>query len=114
MATMETTLVSRRSFLRVTALVGGGFMLASYVDPLTTALAQAPAGPVANLVPNSFIRITPDGIATIMAKNPEIGQNVKAMLPMLIAEELDIDWKNVKIQQADVDFSKYGPQVAGG
>src|SRR5450631_519756 len=100
MATTESTLVSRRSFLRVSAIAGGGMLLASYIEPLATVLAQAPAGPVANLVPNSFISITADGIATIMAKNPEVGQGVKAMLPMLIAEELDIDWKNVKIQQA--------------
>lgn len=111
---METTLVSRRSFLRVTALAGGGILLVSYVEPLSRVLAQGPPGPPPTLLPSSFISIAPNGIVTIMAKNPEIGQGIKTMLPMLIAEELDIDWKDVKIEQADVNQAKYGVQVAGG
>ena len=109
---METTLVSRRSFLRVTALAGGGLLLASYLEPITEVLA-AQFGPPVTLVPASFIRIAPDGVVTIMAKNPEIGQGVKTMLPMLIAEELDVDWKDVRVEQADLN-PKYGLQIAGG
>jgi isoquinoline 1-oxidoreductase beta subunit len=91
-------------------------MLALYVEPVAEALtgaAQAPQ-PAAALSPNAFIKITPDGIVTIMSKNPEIGQGVKTMLPMIIADELDVDWKDVRIQQADLDEAKYGPQFAGG
>jgi isoquinoline 1-oxidoreductase beta subunit len=88
-------------------------LVAAYLDPAAKLFAQGPGAQPA-LLPTTFIRISPDGIATIMAKNPEEGQGVKAMLPMLIAEELDIDWKNVKIEQADVDQAKYGSQVAGG
>src|SRR4029077_4732584 len=107
--------IGRRSFLRVSAIAGGGILLAAYIDPVEETLDQAPQGPPpAVLTPNAFIRISPDGIVTITAKNPEIGQGIRTMLPMLIAEELDADWKDVRIEQGDVDFAKYGLQVAGG
>jgi isoquinoline 1-oxidoreductase beta subunit len=107
--------IGRRSFLRVTAVAGGGLLLSAYVDPVEKALAQAPQGPPpAVLTPNAFIRISSEGIVTITAKNPEIGQGIRTMLPMLIAEELDVDWKDVRIEQGDVNFAKYGLQVAGG
>jgi len=107
--------IGRRSFLRVSAVAGGGLLLAAYIDPVEKAFAQAPQGPPpAVLTPNAFIRISPEGIVTITAKNPEIGQGIRTMLPMLIAEELDVDWKDVRIEQGDVNFAKYGPQVAGG
>jgi isoquinoline 1-oxidoreductase beta subunit len=108
---METTFVNRRFFLRVTALAGGGMILALYFGP--DALAQA--GPSSSSsVLNAFIRVARDGTVTIMAKNPEIGQGVKTMLPMLIAEEFDADWKVVRVEQADFDPSKYSMQFAGG
>jgi isoquinoline 1-oxidoreductase beta subunit len=107
--------IGRRSFLRVTAIAGGGLLLSAYIDPAEKALAQAPQGPPpAVLTPNAFIRISSEGIVTITAKNPEIGQGIRTMLPMLIAEELDVDWKDVRIEQGDVNFAKYGLQVAGG
>jgi isoquinoline 1-oxidoreductase beta subunit len=105
---MNAQAPSRRDFLRVTALAGGGVMLATAID--VDAFLQSGA----DFTPNAFIRITPDNIVTIIAKNPEVGQGVKTSMPMLIAEELGVEWKNVRLQQADLDTAKYGPQNAGG
>ncbi len=103
--------VSRRSFLQVTALSGGAMMLGVYaVEP--KASGQTPQGPPP-FDPKAFIRIEPDGAITLIARNPEVGQGVKNMLPMMIAEELDVDWKTVKVEQADFD-AKYGLQTTGG
>jgi len=112
-ATTETR-VDRRSFLRVTAIAGGGILLGSYIKFGETAEAFAAGTAAAETAIGNFIRITPDGIVTIIAKNPEIGQGVKTMLPMLIADELDVDWKNVRIEQAPLDTTKFQAQSAGG
>ncbi len=107
---------SRRAFLKVSALAGGGLLLQVVLKPLTRAALADPAiGPAGgSTLLNAFIRIAPDGIVTIMSKNPEIGQGIKTMLPMVIAEELDVDWKNVRIEQAPLDAASYGEQFAGG
>ena len=105
--------VTRRDFLRVSAIAGGGLLIASYLEPLDAAAAvgRSAAG---DATLNAYIRITPDGIVTIIAKNPEVGQGVKTMLPMLIAEELDVDWTQVRIEQGDLDTKNFQGQVAGG
>jgi len=110
---MTTTLrLDRRQFLRVTAVAGGGMLLATYIEPFG---AEAfGAEPAADFIPNAWVRITPDGTVTIIAQNPEIGQGVKTMLPMVIADELDVDWKSVRIEQAGLDSTKYQNQYAGG
>jgi isoquinoline 1-oxidoreductase beta subunit len=108
---MTKTKINRRFFLQVTALAGGGFMLGLY--PKAAALAQGARPVEAALLPADFIRIAPNGIVTLTAKNTEIGQNVLNMLPMLVAEELDVDWKDVRIVRADAD-NKYGAQFTGG
>ena len=100
--------LSRRAFLKASALAGGGLLLEFHVPNVRAAVSAT------GEVLNAYIKIMPDGIVTITAKNPEIGQGVKTMLPMLIAEELDVDWKNVRIEQAIADGAKYAPQFAGG
>ena len=110
---MATTALSRRAFLRVSALAGGGVLLAMHLEPATTVFAQNPFAGGAFVV-TAFITINPDGTVTIIAKNPETGQGVKTMLPMIIAEELDVAWGDVRVEQANADQSKYGFQLAGG
>ncbi len=107
---MTSQTFDRRSFLQVTASIGGSLLLAACLDSRTT-----PAGAQTNTFePNAYIRLSPDGSVTIIAKNPEIGQGVKTALPMLIAEELDVEWKNVRIEQAIADANRFGRQFAGG
>src|SRR4026209_87397 len=103
--------LDRRSFLRVSALAGGGMLVAAYLDPVARVLAQ---GPGQTFVPNAFIKITPDNVVTIVSKNPEIGQGIKTALPMILADELGVPWAGIKIEQADLDETKYGRQNAGG
>jgi isoquinoline 1-oxidoreductase beta subunit len=108
---MNARSINRRTFLQVTAIGGGGMLIGLYLRPSLFGQGQQP--PVIP-VPNSFIRIAADGIVTIISKNPEIGQGVKTSLPMMIADELDVDWKNVRVEQANYDATKYSNQSAGG
>ena len=108
--------LDRREFLRVSALAGGGLLLGAWLDFGTNGVLEAAEAPLndGDFSPNAFIRIAPSGAITIMAKNPEVGQGIKTMLPMLIAEELDVDWSAITIEQAMSEPAKYGSQVAGG
>jgi len=112
---MSPATLDRRSFLRVSAVAGGGMLVAFQLDP-TELFAQAapPQLPMPAFLATAFVKIAPDGKVTITAKNPEIGQGIKNMLPMIIADELDVEWSSVSIVQADADQSRYGAQVAGG
>jgi isoquinoline 1-oxidoreductase beta subunit len=105
--TLQQTGASRRDFLKA-GVVSGGLVLAFSIAPKAGA-AEAGAKAL-----NAYVRIAPDGIVTITAKNPEVGQGIKTSLPMMIAEELDVDWANVRIAQADNDPALYGRQFAGG
>ena len=61
-----------------------------------------------------YIKITPDNIIKILNPNPEFGQNVMTSLPMIVAEELDADWKKVVVEMGPHDNVKLGPQFTGG
>jgi isoquinoline 1-oxidoreductase beta subunit len=106
--TLEITGASRRDLLKA-SVIGGGLVLSFSI----AAKAEAAEGAGTQAL-NAYVRIAPNGIVTIMGKNPEIGQGIKTSLPMIIAEELDVAWENVRIEQADCDPKLYGSQFAGG
>ncbi|HEX4999228.1 MAG TPA: molybdopterin cofactor-binding domain-containing protein [Terriglobia bacterium] len=108
-----TTQLDRRSFIKLSALAGGGFLVGVTAEP--PVLAQGPAqGTDAPVDPNVYITVHPDNTFTVLTKNPETGQGMRNSLAMLIAEELDVDWKQVKYQQADCNPDLYGRQIEGG
>lgn len=63
---------------------------------------------------NSYLTIATDGLVTIFSPNPEIGQGIKTAFPMIVAEELDVDWNKVQVLQAPLDGAKFERQVTGG
>ncbi len=107
------TQLSRRAFLTTGLAAGGGLLLTLNLPRSANASEPIAVGPAAGAELNPFISIAPDGIVTIVAKNPEIGQGMKTALPMLIAEELDAEWAQVRVEQALLD-PIYGEQFAGG
>ena len=100
--TLVKTTIDRRSFLKASAAAGGGLMISfNWLAGVTDAQGAIadPAETWNNL--NSYISISSDGIITLMSPNPEFGSNVKTSMPMIVAEELDVDWKDVVVEQAD-------------
>jgi isoquinoline 1-oxidoreductase beta subunit len=108
----QASAVSRRAFITASAAAGGGLLLNLTLPSFVSAATTAQPASAATL--NAYIQIAPNGVVTIAAKNPEIGQGIKTMLPMIIADELDVDWKNVRVETAKFDPEKYGRQFAGG
>jgi isoquinoline 1-oxidoreductase beta subunit len=111
----ETTF-NRRSFLKVSALSGGGMLLS--IGWLSGFKAEAMPTSTGTGVDwkelNGYIKITPDNVIHIMSPNPEGGQNVKTSMPMIVAEELDVDWKDVVVEQAPLNTDRYTRQFIGG
>jgi isoquinoline 1-oxidoreductase subunit beta len=109
--------VSRRDFFKTGMAVGGGLILGFTLHPAgSPATAAQPS--TTTFAPNAFLRIGTDGLVTILANHSEMGQGVYTALPMLVAEELEADWNNVRVEAAPVDpaynHTQYGTQVTGG
>jgi isoquinoline 1-oxidoreductase beta subunit len=106
---VNTLLLTRRDFCCAT-LAAGSLIVA--VLPRTVRAQDEAQG---RFEPNGFVRIDPSGRVTIIVARPEIGQGVHTALPMLVAEELDVDWERIRIEPAvGVDQSTFGDQYAGG
>ena len=106
---------SRRTFLKTSLLAGGGLMLhfsglAKFALPNNDGVV-----PVVQLTEiNGYVKISPDNMVTLVCPNPEFGQNVMTSLPMMVAEELGVDWKKVVVEMGPHDSVKLGPQFTGG
>ena len=127
MRTLASLALSRREFLQVSLTAAGGLAV-SLIWPQRGAAADGgmpmKLPPAVSAPLGSFVRIEPDGRIVIGARGCEIGQGVRTSLPMLIAEELDVPWSAVTVEQLDyvvmesgappAAVSRYGAQFAGG
>ena len=114
MTTVKTS-ISRRSFLKATAMAGGGLMISfSWLAGCKPTPEEAMDLPKEWFNLNGFLKIGENGLVTIMSPNPEGGQNVKTSMPMIVAEELDADWKKVVIEQAPLNTKFFTRQFIGG
>ncbi len=113
--TLIRTQYNRRSFLKTSAAAGGGMVLGfswfAGCQPVSDKITSIPKE---WFDINAFLRVADNGLVTIMSPNPEIGQNIKTSMPMIVAEELDVAWKNVIVEQAPLNSDVFTRQVAGG
>lgn len=100
--------LSRRDFLAVGAAAGAGLVIGFYLPHGTSGSDKA------TFAPNAFLKIAPDGKITVAVARSEMGQGVRTSLPMIVAEELDADWKRIAVEQAGTDTSIYGDEQTGG
>ncbi|MEZ4810936.1 MAG: molybdopterin cofactor-binding domain-containing protein [Allomuricauda sp.] len=118
MSTNNNNILSRRAFMRNSSLAGGGLLIGfNLFQACKPKVIAEPAIDLASLDYNdfnAFIKIADNGAVTIFSPNPEVGQGVKTSMPMIIAEELDVAWKDVYVEQGILDTENYTRQVAGG
>jgi isoquinoline 1-oxidoreductase beta subunit len=98
--------LSRRRFLEVTGGAAAGLTLGFHVPALVRGAAAGGAAPA---VLNAWVRITPDDTVTLLLSQSEMGQGVYTSLPMILAEELECDWQQVRIEMAPVDEAYQNP-----
>lgn len=116
MKSQSNTNFSRRNFLKTSALASGGLLIGFNFLTACKPEAKMPVD-IASLNFNdfnAFIKISDEGYVTIFSPNPEIGQGVKTAMPMIIAEELDVEWSKVNVAQGALDTKNFTRQVAGG
>ena len=114
MSTVQTH-SNRRTFLKSISLAGGGMLLGfNWLASCQPVLEQEQEMPKEWFEINSFLKIGDNGLVTIISPNPEGGQNVKTSMPMLVAEELDIDWESVIVEQAPLNIEAFQFQFIGG
>jgi len=107
--------MDRRSFIRVSTLAGGGMVLSfNWLVGCKFSEEEAMQMPKEWFELNSYIKIGDNGLVTLYSPNPEFGQNVKTSMPMLIAEELDVNWNNILVEQADFHPDRFDRQFTGG
>lgn len=114
--THQKTPMNRRSFLKSSTLAGGGLMISftwlsgfKYDDKLNESDLPLQWNEL-----NGYIKITSDNLIKIINPNPEFGQNVMTSFPMIVAEELDVEWKKIVVEMGPHDSVKLGPQFTGG
>ena len=115
--TIIKTSYNRRSFLKSSALAGGGMLLSfSWFASCKSGSEELEALSMPDewFDFNAYLKIGENGVVTILSPNPEGGQNVKTSMPMIVAEELDIDWKDVIVEQAPLNTDLYQRQFIGG
>jgi isoquinoline 1-oxidoreductase beta subunit len=104
----------RRDFLKRSGLAGAGIMLAiNFASAKVRNASNADLADDPAFEPSAYLRISSDGKIIIFSKNPEIGQGIKTSFPQIIAEELEVDWKQIEVQQGLLDM-RFGAQFAGG
>ena len=119
MAIVKTN-YNRRSFIKVSAAAGGGMLIGFNWLASCNSKPEAPENvglPMPNewYEINGYIKIGDTGLVTIYNPNPEIGQNVMTSMPMIVAEELDVKWDHVVVEQGMLDSDAFkNPQFAGG
>src|SRR5205085_3144081 len=107
-------LLNRREFLKVGVAAGGGILIGIYLPQFNS----LEAGSAGQLHPNAFLRIAADDVITVILGKSEMGTGIYTALPMMLVEELDAAWENVRVEAAPVDRAyfhpKFGIQMTGG